>query len=217
MEDLPRLLRLPSVQRVLKLLGTSAKKTPTGQLRLDPKSYPVQYSEQAAPTRLVCPHEERRSANKKRVTPTQLWLTLRRLFLSRVFFVHLPIQCTAPGGEWNHGCATVRNGLTCRSVRGVKKPSPGFPVLVHSTIRVCLLATRHYDAIHEICRICLADSHLSALFSLPLSLSLSLSLSALCHPHPYFVPPACPPVLSLPPLSPFYSPRPLRFPLPFSV
>ena len=55
----------------------------------------------------------------------------------------LPIQSTAPSGEQNHGYATVLNGLTCRCVRGVDKQPLEFRVLVYSTIRVCLLATRH--------------------------------------------------------------------------
>ena len=53
------------------------------------------------------------------------------------FFWLPPIQCTAPSGERNHGYATVRNDLTCRSVRGVNKRSlVGF--------QLCLLCcTRH--------------------------------------------------------------------------
>ena len=71
------------------------------------------------------------------------------------FFFHLRIQCTAPGGERNHDDATVCNGLTCLSVQGVKKRSPGFLVWVHSTIKVCILATCCCDAIHKIFCMCL--------------------------------------------------------------
>ena len=41
-------------------------------------------------------------------------------------FVPTPIQCTAPSGERYHGYATVRTGLTCRSVRGVDKHPSNF-------------------------------------------------------------------------------------------
>ena len=59
----------------------------------------------------------------------------------KLCFVHPPIQCTAPFGGRNHSYATVRNDLTCQSVRGVTKRSLEFPALVHSTIKICLLAT----------------------------------------------------------------------------
>ena len=49
------------------------------------------------------------------------------------FFLFLRQSNVQPIWERNHGYATVRNGLTCLK----------FPVLVHSTIRVCLSATRH--------------------------------------------------------------------------
>ena len=53
-----------------------------------------------------------------------------------------------------------------------------------TTITVCLLATRRYDAIHGVC---LADSGISVQSSLSLSL-LSLLCSALCHLLPSLMP-----------------------------
>ena len=41
-----------------------------------------------------------------------------------LFFEHPPVQCTAPSVERYHGYATVRNDLTCRSVRGRAQTLP---------------------------------------------------------------------------------------------
>ena len=43
-------------------------------------------------------------------------------------------------GVWNHGTATVRNGITCWSAQGPSRPTacPACPEEVRTTIRVCL-------------------------------------------------------------------------------
>ena len=47
---------------------------------------------------------------------------------SFLFFVHPPVQRSAPVGERNHGHTANRNSLTCRSVWGVAQTRPQTPI-----------------------------------------------------------------------------------------